>query len=48
MFPCLRAGTFSRFVESMRSAWISRLRVCAGSITSSTNPRSAAAYGVAN
>ena len=48
MFPCLRAGTLSRFVESMRSAWISRGRVSAGSITSSMNPRSAAAYGVEN
>jgi len=29
MFPCLRAGTLSRFVESMRSDWIRRLRVSA-------------------
>src|SRR6266516_3719777 len=48
MFPCLRAGTDSRFVESMRSALISRGLVSAGSITSSTKPRSAAAYGVEN
>ena len=45
MFPCLRAGIVSRFVDSIRSALISRGRVSAGSITSSMNPRSAAAYG---
>ena len=42
MFPCLRAGTVSRLVESIRSALIRRGRVSAGSITSSMNPRSAA------
>src|SRR6478609_8751471 len=48
MLPCLRAGTASRLVDSMRSALMSRGRVSAGSITSSMNPRSAAAYGVEN
>ena len=36
MFPCLRAGTASRLVASIRSALINRGRVSAGSITSST------------
>jgi hypothetical protein len=48
MFPCLRAGIVSRFVDSIRNALINRGRVSAGSITSSMKPRSAAAYGVEN
>src|SRR3954447_1332180 len=35
-FPCLRGGTDSRFVASIRSAFTRRGRVSAGSITSST------------
>src|SRR5204863_3748752 len=42
MFPCLRAGTASRLVESIRSVLIRRGRVSAGSMTSSMYPRSAA------
>src|SRR5262249_32048645 len=48
MFPCLRGGTCSRLVRSIRSDWIRRGRVSAGSITSSTNPRSAATKGFEN
>src|SRR4029079_2934084 len=37
MLPCLRAGTASRLVDSIRNALINRGRVSAGSITSSMN-----------
>ena len=47
MLPCLRAGSSSRFVRSSSSPAISLTRVSAGSITSSTKPRSAATYGLA-
>jgi hypothetical protein len=42
MLPCFRGGTDSRLVRSIRRAWISRTLVSAGSMTSSTYPRSAA------
>src|SRR5438552_8365276 len=48
MFPCLRGGTCSRLVRSIRSDWIKRGRVSAGSITSSMKPRSAATNGFEN
>src|SRR5438270_9773012 len=48
MFPCLRGASVSRFVSSISSALMSRGRVSRGSITSSTYPRSAATYGLAN
>jgi len=46
-FPCLRRGSSSRFVDSIRSPATSFRRVSAGSMTSSMYPRSAAAYGLA-
>src|SRR5260370_881730 len=47
IFPCFFAGFLSRFVPSISSAWISFLRVSLGTMTESTNPRSAATYGFA-
>src|ERR1019366_8606480 len=47
MFPCLRLGRSSRFDTSRARLLTSTRRVSAGSITSSTYPRSAAAYGLA-
>ena len=47
MLPCLRRGSSSRLVRSMARPATTFWRVSAGSITSSTYPRSAAAYGLA-
>src|SRR5512147_1827956 len=48
MLPCFLGGLRSRLVASVRSASMSRQRVSRGSITSSTYPRLAAEYGLAN
>ena len=48
MLPCLRFGVGSRFARCISSARIRYGRVVRGSITSSTYPRSAAEYGLAN
>ena len=48
MLPCLRLGVGSRFARCISSARIRYGRVVRGSITSSTYPRSAAEYGLAN
>src|SRR5690606_19181148 len=45
-FPCLRLGSSSRFDRSISKPAITLRRVSAGSITSSTMPRSAAMYGL--
>ena len=42
MFPCLRAGKVSRFVFSVRNAFVMYWRESSGSITLSIVPRSAA------
>jgi hypothetical protein len=48
IFPCFFLGSFATLFSSMANALMSLARVYFGSITSSTNPRSAARYGVAN
>ena len=48
MLPCLRGGTLSRLVRSVRSARTTCTRVADGSMTESTYPRSAATYGLAS
>src|SRR5690606_8820623 len=48
MFPCFLAGRVSRLVRRARRARATWMRVSEGSMTASTQPRSAAAYGVAN
>ena len=47
MFPCFFGGRLSRLPRRMRSALAISARVCEGSMTASTKPRSAAMYGVA-
>ena len=47
ILPCFFLGLVSRLVSSERRAVISFARVCDGSITASTYPRSAATYGLA-
>ena len=47
MFPCLRCGSSSRLDLSISRPAMTLMRVSAGSMTSSTKPRSAAAYGLA-
>ena len=48
MLPCFLVGFLSRLVSSVESAAMSFARVCLGRITSSTKPREAAMYGLAN
>jgi len=48
MFPCLRCGSSSRLDLSISRPAMTFMRVSAGSMTSSMNPRSAATYGLAN
>ena len=48
MQPCFFAGFFTRFPLSISSASIRRGRVSRGSMMSSTYPRPAATYGLAN
>jgi hypothetical protein len=48
MFPCFLGGNCARLVRSVRSARVTNARVCEGSITESTYPRSAAMYGFIN
>ena len=48
MFPCLRCGSSSRLDLSISRPAMTFMRVSAGSMTSSMNPRSAATYGFAN
>jgi hypothetical protein len=47
IFPCFFGGFLSRLFSSMASAWISFFRVSRGWMMASTNPRSAATYGLA-
>src|SRR5687768_6708917 len=46
--PCFFCGRLSRLLMRGHSAAIRRGRVSEGSMTSSTQPRSAATYGLAN
>ena len=48
ILPCFFGARFSRLLASIAKALITAGRVCFGSITTSTKPRSAALYGVAN
>ena len=48
MFPCFLGGSDSRLLRSSDSARATCPRVCAGTITESTYPRSAAAYGLSS
>ena len=48
MLPCFLGGFLSRLLSRLASAVISLRRVSRGWMTSSTKPRSAAMYGLAN
>ena len=46
MFPCFLAGIAARLVRRVRRALTTCERVADGAMTASTNPRSAASYGL--